>query len=303
MRLLTQIEITFGQRLGLSAIFQSPTIRQLSSVLKQFREPISESPLVPLRVEGDQTPLYLVHPGGGDVWCYRDLSQALPPNQPCYGLEAQGSDGQRQPLKCVHKMAENYLAAIRQQRPHGPYALAGWSFGGLVAFEIAQRLHQEREQVDLLAIIDSGITYSFALLRAILPSCQSVFTFYSRLDRKEILPTFIQQGRAAKIFPDQVSDEKALLILDVFSANTQATSDYRPKHYPGDVSLFQGQERLVNKRFDPAREWRRVAETVEHIWVPGNHMTMLQKPHVASLVNELVTRLAGRKRRTSRHAA
>ncbi len=303
MRLLTQIESSFGRRIGLSTLFQSPTIRQLSSVLNQFCEPMSESPLVPLRVEGDQTPLYLVHPGGGGVWCYRELSQALPSNQPCYGLEAQGSDGLRQPLDCVHKMAENYLAAIRQQRPHGPYALAGWSFGGLVAFEIAQRLHQERERVDLLAIMDSGIIYSFALLRAIMPDCPSVFTFYSRIDREKMLPVFIQQGRDAKIFPEEVSDEKALLILDVFSANTQATSDYRPKHYPGEVSLFQAQERLVDKRFDPAREWQRVAESVEHIRVPGSHMTMLQRPNVARLANELVMRLAGRNSRTSRQAA
>lgn len=300
--LMLRIENCFGRRVSPSEFFAAPTIKGLASHLMDDKVR-AWSPLVPIQTNGEARPLFCIHPGGGDVWCYHDLSRALGPNQPCYGLMAKGCDGKTTPLKCVRQMATSYLAAIRQQQPHGPYALAGWSFGGLVAFEIACQLQRADEQVDLLAIIDSGIVYSFALLRVILPGCKSAFVQYSSIDRDEALPLFAAHGRAANIIPHHASEENIRCTFDVFCANVSATVEFRPRWYPGKVVLFQGRQRLAHARYDPDREWTQVADEVEHVWVPGTHLSLLQPPNDSSLADEILKRLPAQSNTGRRHAA
>ncbi len=300
--LMMRIEDCFGRRVSPSEFFAKPTIKGLASHLRDDNLR-AWSPLVPIQTNGQATPLYCIHPGGGDVWCYHDLSRALGPQQPCYGLMAKGCDGAEPPLTSVQSMAESYLSAIRQQQPSGPYALAGWSFGGLVAFEIACQLQREGEKVDLLAIIDSGVVYSFALLRVILPGYKSAFIQYSAIDREKFFPLFAASGREANIIPHNASDDTIRRTYDVFCANTLATSEFRPRWYTGRVVLFQGRQRLAHAHYDPDREWRQVADEVEHVWVPGTHLSLLQPPHDAVLADEIRKRIPGNCEDAGRQAA
>ena len=300
--LMQRIENCFGRRVSPSEFFATPSIKGLATNLMNGTGR-SWSPLVPIQTNGRATPLFCVHPGGGDVWCYYDLSRALGTDQPCYGLMAKGCDGEAAPLACVKSMARSYLAAIRQQQPRGPYALAGWSFGGLVAFELACQLQREGEQVDLLAIIDAGIVYSFALLRVILPGCKSAFIQYSSIDTDDMFPLFAAHGRAANIIPHNASEGKIRRTFDVFCANTLATSEFRPCWYAGKIVLFQGRQRLAHARYDPYREWTQIADEVEHVWVPGTHLSLLQPPHDSVLAGEILQRLPGTSAAGRRHAA
>ena len=288
--LMMRIEDCFGRRVSPSEFFAAPTIKGLASHLMDDNVR-SWSPLVPIQTKGNTTPLFCIHPGGGDVWCYHDLSRALGPQHPCYGLMAKGCDGVEPPLTSVTSMATSYLSAIRQQQPTGPYALAGWSFGGLVAFEIACQLQSDGEKVDLLAIIDSGVVYSFALLRVILPGYKSAFIQYSAIDRDKCFPLFAESGRAANIIPHNASEEKIRWTYDVFCANTLATSEFRPRWFTGKVVLFQGRQRLTHARYDPDREWKQVVDEVEHVWVPGTHLSLLQPPNDTVLAAEILERL------------
>jgi len=91
------------------------------------------------------------------VLCYVPLAYHLGDDQPCYGLQACGWDDDRRPRESIEEMAESYLAALQEVQPRGPYHLAGWSFGGLVVFEMAQRLRAAGEEVGLLAMLDAGM--------------------------------------------------------------------------------------------------------------------------------------------------
>jgi pimeloyl-ACP methyl ester carboxylesterase len=156
VRLMLEIEQHFGQKLSLATLFPSSTIEHLASILRQATGSRLSSPLVAIQPSGAKPPFFCVHPIGGNVLCYLDLARHLGEDQPFYGLQASGIDGEGEPKSRIEGMAGYYIEAIREIQPQGPYLLGGWSFGGVVAFEMAQQLHSSGEQVALLALIDSS---------------------------------------------------------------------------------------------------------------------------------------------------
>jgi pyochelin synthetase len=144
-----------GQRLGLraplGALLEHRTVGALAALLETAEG--EWSPLVALDARGDGTPWFLVHPAGGNVLCYRDLAELL--DGPCHAFQAPGPSVGREPLDSVAALAECYAQALIAARPHGPYRLAGWSSGSVVAVELARRLERRGDTVERLVVIDS----------------------------------------------------------------------------------------------------------------------------------------------------
>src|SRR5262249_42542233 len=112
--------------------------------------------VVPLQPEGALSPWFMVHPPGGIVVCYQALAQRLGRDRPFYGIRSRGLHGEEALPGRMEEMAAEYLAALREIQPQGPYHLGGWSVGGLVALEIAQQLVIQGESINLLALLDSS---------------------------------------------------------------------------------------------------------------------------------------------------
>ncbi|AOX02682.1 hypothetical protein BJP34_27465 [Moorena producens PAL-8-15-08-1] len=156
VRLMSQIKQQFQINLPLATLFQSPTIEQLASLLGSSvntQNPI----LVGIKTSGNQPPLFCIHPVGGNLLCYAELARHLDQDYPVYGLQSLGLDGQQQPLTSVEEMASHYIQAIQQIQPQGSYHLIGWSFGGVIAYEMAQQLQTKNTSVALLTLIDSYV--------------------------------------------------------------------------------------------------------------------------------------------------
>ncbi|HEV2714011.1 MAG TPA: amino acid adenylation domain-containing protein, partial [Terriglobales bacterium] len=154
-RLMHRIEQSMGQRLPLAALLQAPTVEQLSGLLRQEKWSSSWSSLVAIQAEGSRPPFFCVHGVGGNVVGFRDLARHLGSDQPFYALQPQGLDGKRECLTSIPEMAERYIQEIRRIQPEGPYRIGGYSFGGLVAYEMAQQLEAQREETALLALFDT----------------------------------------------------------------------------------------------------------------------------------------------------
>ncbi len=103
-----------------------------------------------MQLSGEKTPLFCVHPGVGEVLVFVNLAQYFVGDRPFYALRARGLNEGEQPFTSFAEMVETYVAAIRKRQPHGPYAVAGYSFGGAVAFEIAKVLEAAGERVDFV---------------------------------------------------------------------------------------------------------------------------------------------------------
>lgn len=156
LRLMSRIQQASNQYVPLSALMQEPTIEALAAVLRQDAEPpASSSPLLLIKRGEINPPIYGIHAVEGNALFYHNLSRHLVLRRPFYGIEAVGLNGRQKPFATVEEMAFHYITHIRQQQPEGPYWLVGYCFGGLVAYEMAQQLHQQGETVELLALLDT----------------------------------------------------------------------------------------------------------------------------------------------------
>ncbi|MDH4301365.1 MAG: amino acid adenylation domain-containing protein [Nitrospira sp.] len=144
------IEQVYGRHLPLSTLFQAPTIATLTSVLAQEQSPSPWQSLVTIHPDGSSIPVFLIPGIGGDVLWFAQLARLLSRAHPVYGFQARGFDGKAEPFDSVTEMATQYIAEIRTCLPQGPYAIVGTCIGGLVAYEMAQRLVAQNESVTLV---------------------------------------------------------------------------------------------------------------------------------------------------------
>lgn len=192
VKLFAEMEKQFGKNLPLSVLFQAPTICQLADVVQRAEETVSWSPLVTIQA-GDfkKLPLFCVHGAGFNVLIYRDVARNLGADQPVYGLQARGLDGNRPVHLSFESIAADYIREIQTVQPEGPYMLGGLSNGGNIALEMAQQLRQQGQEVILLALFDTYGPDAITLLPP-LPR------FLSSVDylRQHMLPAYLLKTRS-----------------------------------------------------------------------------------------------------------
>jgi amino acid adenylation domain-containing protein len=306
--LIAAIEQQFGKELPLSVLLTNPTIEELAKVLHLSSEQTNNSPLIPIQPKGNKQPFFCVHPAGGHVLCYFNLARYLGIDQPFYGLQAQGFNDDEEPLTRVEDMASTYVEAIRQFQPYGPYQIGGWSFGGIVAYEIAQQLHKQEQEVSLLAILDSYVPiildpnkkidnkYLVGVLSRVFGGMFGQDNLVTpqeiqHLSVEERLDYIIEKARKAKIFPPGVERSKNRRILDVLVGTLKATYSYVRQPYPGKVTVFRASEKHIMAP-DPTLVWVELlsvmaVKDVKVVKIPGNHYTFILEPHVKVLAERL----------------
>ncbi|HEY1232585.1 MAG TPA: alpha/beta fold hydrolase, partial [Candidatus Binatia bacterium] len=150
VQLITKLERLFGKSIPPAILFRSPTIAQFANILREKKWP-SWSSLVPVQTNGSKPAFFWIH-GDNSIAL---LPRYLGPNQPLYGLEHQSQDGKPARYTRIETIAAHYLEEIRVVQPRGPYFLGGYSVGGIVAFEAAQQLTKQGQEVALLFLLDS----------------------------------------------------------------------------------------------------------------------------------------------------
>jgi thioesterase domain-containing protein/acyl carrier protein len=186
VRLVDRIHKQFEQELPLSVLFLNPTVEGLANTLSSQTDSLPWSPLVAIQPAGSKPPFFCIHPILGVVFPYYELAYHLGSDQPFYALQSLGIDGKHPPLTRIEEMATYYIKALRTVQPEGPYYLGGWSFGGLVAFEMAQQLQREGHEVALLAILDT-----LAPVAANKPSLWEGYKFLFTTVRRSIWPFLV----------------------------------------------------------------------------------------------------------------
>jgi amino acid adenylation domain-containing protein len=156
MKAVSQIGEMFEVNLPLAVLLEAPTIAELAKKLGTGEDKShSWSSLVPIRSGGSKKPLFLVHGAEGNILLYREVTQYLGPDQPVYGLQSQGLNGDGRFLTTVEDMASHYIKEVLEAQPHGPYFLGGYCLGGTVAFEMAHQLTALGEKVEAVIMLDT----------------------------------------------------------------------------------------------------------------------------------------------------
>jgi amino acid adenylation domain-containing protein len=294
-RMLVRVEQLTGRYLPPAALLHAPTVEQLAALLDR-QEPVPHgSVLVPLQPGGTRLPFFLIHGVGGNVLGYRDLTRNLGLDQPVYGLQAAGLDGHRPCHTRVEEMAAHYVHELRAVQPRGPYFVGGVSFGGRVAFEMAQQIVSQGQTVALLALFDtparsSARTWTLrqrlrghaGILRSLRP--REALTYLLTRGRKRGRKELALLARRAL---NRLGPRLPRVLQAVELANQQASRAYEPRVYSGRVTLFRARTQSAGWT-DPQLGWADFARGgLEVHVVPGDHTTMLEEPHVQDLAGLL----------------
>jgi thioesterase domain-containing protein/acyl carrier protein len=322
VRLFHRIEQEFGVRLPLAMLFNHQTVAELARHLEQSDSPQEWRTLIPIQPDGTRPPFFCVHGFGGGVLGYADLARLLGPDQPFYGLQAAGLDGDEAPDLTVAAMAARYIDAMRSVQPRGPYRIGGYCFGGVVAFEMGRQLELQGEAVALLAVME-GYAPGIQQPRPALLDAQRLITIWRNLPywfedywqlgarginlrlqrkvrmwRKRLTPRVhsTQPIDLRDVLPDDHSfvPDHHRRLMEIHLA---ALRDYRPQPYNGAVTLFSARGRTISNALsgslDPQRGWGALAlggVTVHP--VDGGHRNIHLPPYVASLAAALAAGLS-----------
>ena len=299
VQLISELQKLFNLHIPINTLIEATTIKELTKLVSNLSS-LRELPPSVVRIKPgspNNRPLFLVHPVGGTVYFYRELAESLDTDQAVYGIEAKGLDGKEETLTTVEEMAKAYLMSVKSLQPKGPYLLGGASFGGLIAYEMAQQLNLIGEEVTLLCMIDTpypgDLPVSLEKEEDIL-----VYLFFSQqhLENKLELEQFrqldidtkkkylIQQAKN-----NQIEIEKLSTFIRIFQSNVKAMNSYKPQPYDGKVIYFRAQERRKEyDPLDPEKPWMDLPVTnlKLHI-VPGDHITMNSMPNVQIIAEHL----------------
>ncbi|GAA4532067.1 beta-ketoacyl synthase N-terminal-like domain-containing protein [Amycolatopsis samaneae] len=293
-----------GRPLDRAELFERPTPELMADLV---RDALAQTgPVRVLREGGTEAPVFFFHPGGGDTAVFRQLVDLLPGDVPAYGFDRVDGTG------TVEDRVEAYLPRLRSVQPFGPYRLAGWSFGGFLAFEAAQRLTAAGERVELLAMVDpilplppeTGLSEVDELERRFERFGEFLRTSYgrpvdlpyaelARLDDEGQADLLIETILAAGVIDSRVSG--AILAHQRSSfLDARLLERYRPSAYPGRTVFYSAAEPvpggLRDPRFDrtdPARGWDAVCGDLEVVTVPGHHLSVLDPPNVEVIAAHL----------------
>lgn len=307
VKVFSEIEKTFGCRLPLATLFKAPTIEQLADVLRDGGWTSSWQSLVPVRPAGTRPPFFCVHAVGGNILEYNEFANQLSPDQPFYGLQSIGLDGRSEPLTDIRAMAAAYVREIRELQPHGPYYVGGRSFGGTAAYEIAQLLVAQGEEVALLAIFDSypkgwlklcsdeeAKAYKKHFLKLRIKSHLKAWTALSLSDKVSYVVTKLSyKSRKLKNLSWRIlqrfrpsTESVASVIRDIEEINYLAVKSYVPETYDGKVTFFCADDEVGPE--ENLIGWRLLAKGgVDVVDVPGDHQTMIKGANAAALAQKL----------------
>ncbi|PTQ96709.1 amino acid adenylation domain-containing protein [Mucilaginibacter yixingensis] len=296
VEIMTALQKETGKNLPLASLFQHSTIEQLALLLKIDGKSVSWDSLVPIKPVGSKMPLYIVHGAGLNVLLFNTLAMNMDSDQPVYGLQARGLNGIDEPYDKMEDIAGHYVNEIIAQNPNGPYALAGYSFGGIIAYEMAKQLEARGKQVKLLAMFDTyayrsdyydlwlkkyfnrirffimQILHSFVLLAK---SPKRTIEYKSEMIRRRIV-TFKRKFQGA----DGPKEGFSGYSHKIDEANELAERNYKLAPYPIRVELFRAQKITFYMDDFENLGWKPYAlKGVSIHEIPGEHNYIFAPPN------------------------
>ena len=278
--LILEIERMTGYQLPVAAIYDAPSVRSLATLLADQVLP-DFSPLISLREGTTRACLFLVHGLGGSAIELRQLAKQINVEFNVYGIQAFGLCNAA-PHDAVEAMAAAYVEEILRVQSSGRYILAGYSFGGLIAFEMTRLLERRGSEVRFLGLIDSypdnGITFRRLISR---------FAMIMRAPTHErrAVSGRIRQSLAFRLrkrfglspAPSSSDDPRVpRAIVDVNLMNKIALHGYRPVRLPREVVFFQPNSPIEILPADPRPIWRQLVGTLKIEKIPGDHYSLMQ---------------------------
>lgn len=320
IKFLFQLQHKLGleDAISLSLALTSPTVGGMAKALDSLGEEKGQpyNPVVPLQASGTKTPLWLVHPGVGEILVFLNLAKTFT-DRPVYALRARGFNAGDEVFGSLDEVITTYHSAIKRQQPKGPYAIAGYSFGAMLVFEVIKRLEENGDEVkffgsfnlpphikdrmrqlDFIEVV-SHLSYFLGLMTE--EHSVKVGPMLHQYNRQQVLDYIIELApptRLVELGMDQVKLEKW---ASVASALQNLAIDYEPTGCCSSIDVFVAiplagvaknkQDWIDNK----LSKWKDFSWSEPKFHdVDGAHYTMMGQEHVNSFQKKLKSALAAR---------
>lgn len=310
LQLFARIAKEWKVRIPMAALIQAPTPRMLGELIdresaRHSGDRAARSIVIPVRPQGHLPPLFCIHGGDGGVFFYRDLAEHLPPGRPLLAIESPAlSDDEEAAPVTVAETAAIYVTALREHQPTGPYHLAGYSYGGLLVFEIARRLIADGETVAFAGLFDTinpaAPIREYTLL-------ERAEVFWEAQDHPDILSKFGRilartgEGLANRFrIKGQIRAAKSagitephsnLRMIKVREAHWESMQIYQPAPLDCHITLFKSQAAQDKFEIPSDYGWGPLVSSMDIVEVEGKHLTMFAASHVEALAREITSRL------------
>ncbi|MFD0793905.1 amino acid adenylation domain-containing protein [Mucilaginibacter litoreus] len=297
VKIMARLEQETGKRLPLATLFEYSTVEKLAARLEIDAEAITWESLVPIKPKGSKMPLYIVHGAGLNVLLFNALAMNMDDEQPVYGLQAKGLNGVDEPLDVMEEIAANYVDEIINHDPVGPYAVAGYSLGGLIAYEMAKQMLAMGKEVKMLAMFDTYadqtqkydsklkrvIDDSWTLIKQVaytpvlfLEDPKRTIEYKSREIGRRIQKIF------KKLFPDKVKKKESFAAYtnEIHERSLAAQKNYLLTPVNIEIELFRAKKRTFYMDDFKFLGWKPYAlKGVRVHDIPGEHNTIFAPPN------------------------
>ncbi|MFF9785279.1 amino acid adenylation domain-containing protein [Streptomyces sp. SceaMP-e96] len=284
-QLVTKVQALLGEEISVRTVFEAPTVAGLAAELGSdtTRDPLAQ--VLPLRPRGGRAPLFCVHSGSGTSWSFAGLLTHLGPDQPVYGLQSRGLTDPENLPDSIAEIAVDYVGQMRSVQPSGPYAILGWSFGGLVAHAMAVELERQGEEVRLLGIMDTfppdlkAPAPGWADHEIIAPLLEDGFDFAMdelAENQEAVIARYLEYLRAGNNRMAALGERGLVRSINVYVSNNRLMGTFQPGVFSGDIVFFKAtrptpgisypedvQQRLVPGAWRPYVRGRITEHTVD----------------------------------------
>jgi amino acid adenylation domain-containing protein len=268
VKMLSQLNNVFKLKIAPHVLYRSSTIKKLAAAIFEDLGYHEESALVNIQPLGDKIPIYFIHPAGGHAFCFIPLAREMGTERPFFAVQ---NIFLHKPYKVeftLDELSDIYIEEIKRNQPNGPYIIGGWSFGGVVAFDICQKLLAQGDCIEILIMLDSY-----------LPSSGKIKQLMSDDD---LVSLAIKNGQILTNTKDIHVD----IMSNIYLQSIHTLFTYQAKPYNGEVLLIEASE--MDESYDVTAKdtWSEILKgNIRIVKSPGNHHSMVKEPNVKILAD------------------
>jgi amino acid adenylation domain-containing protein len=302
VKMLSQLKKSTDRHISFILLNQYPTIESLAKLLDKPTLPEIPNILISIKPQGSKPPIYLVNGGGLVNDGFFNLSDELDDDQPVYGFQSNGYDSNGNMFERIEEIAAQYIKSILENDPSGPYCIAGYSLGGVIAFEMARQLKASGKEIRLLAMIDGltrdpeliktkynlvtilriiglniyllkngpnkGFNYTKGVVNAVI---RKIAGYFVKRPGKEI----------------RTGDAEKDIDFDIFNLHVSAYRKYTVQPYDGNVLIFRAKDITFYMDDFKYLGWKQFAKKVKSIPISGSHFSLFDNSNIKGFGNKL----------------